>query len=236
MTTYLLRHGRTAYSAQHLVNGDPTRPIDLDREGEQTCAEASTSFPWTEIRTLITSSFPRARKTGERLSANHRVPIRVEPLLNEIDYGCFEGRPFMEYAAWLQGSGPHARPPSARESQREGIRRMLAGVHGVLQEPGPRVVVAHGLLVSVVTWALQHPEAEGAPPRFLPEAACLTPMIMPDHQLSDVVIRLTDTLDSPGHNIRPHDDHFALNGQDAADIFATFESPNAPPEEIDPHA
>jgi probable phosphoglycerate mutase len=160
----------------------------------------------------------------------------VEPQLDEIDYGCFEGKPFMEYAAWLRASGQTARPPSARESQWEGMRRMLAGVGAVLQSPGPRVVVAHGLLMSVFTWALQHPEVQGAPPPFLPEAAYLTPLIMQDHALLSLVSRLSSTLDHARENIGPHDDRIVPNRQAVADIFATFGSLAAPPEETDPHA
>lgn len=236
MITYLLRHGRTAYSAQHLVNGDPRHLVDLDEEGFRTCGAVSANLPWAEIRSLVTSSLPRARRTGDLLRADRTVPVFVEPLLNEIDYGCFEGLPFMEYAAWLRASGQYARPPSARESQWEGIRRMLAGTHAALKSPGPRVVVAHGLLVSVLTWALQHPHAPGAPPRFLPEADYLTPLIMQDGSLSSLVNRLSNALDHAGRNVRPPDDHFAQNSQDLADIFATFEALAAPPEETDPHA
>ncbi len=42
--------------------------------------------------------------------------------------------------------GPWQRPPGATESQREAITRMLDGLLGALVHPGPRLVVAHGLL------------------------------------------------------------------------------------------
>lgn len=182
MTTYLIRHGRTDYSSRYLVNGDPTLPIQLNEEGVQSCHAARPTIPASAVRTWIASTFPRTQQTAALLSGD-ATPLSVHPFLDELDYGAFEGRPFLEYAGWLQNHGPRARPPGAGESQHEGIRRMLQGLVATLDEPGPRVVVAHGLLLSVMGWHLTH--ALGAPmPLFFPEAAYLVPLTMTDAQLA----------------------------------------------------
>lgn len=211
MTTHLLRHARTEYSARYLVNGDPAMPLQLDGEGVRACHAARPSLPVDAARTWIASGFPRAQQTAALLLADDARPVFVNPLLNELDYGCFEGAPFLEYAAWIQHNGPWAKPSSAAECQREGIRRMLLGVMAALEEPGPRVVVAHGLLLSVLDWHLSRTPGS-AMPLFFPEAPYLVPLTMGDDQMAKhaaVLLKELDTQDrrhgsTPGHgpNIR----------------------------------
>ncbi|SFC61636.1 histidine phosphatase family protein [Streptomyces aidingensis] len=195
MTTYVLRHGRTAYSARYLVNGDPAVPVPLDEEGMSTSRAARTTLPTRSAQTWMTSAFPRARQTAAILLDDIAVTPSVNPLLDELHYGDFEGGPFLAYAAWLRCNGPWARPPGARESQREGIRRMLLGVRSALETPAPRIVVAHGLLLSVLRWRLAC--APGAAmPLFFPEAPCLVPVAMADDELAGHVASLLEQVDA----------------------------------------
>ncbi|GAA3091212.1 hypothetical protein GCM10020254_40220 [Streptomyces goshikiensis] len=152
MTTYIVRHGQTNYSKRYLVNGDPTKHIHLNEEGRQSLSRAWTILPLHAVATWLTSEFPRARQTTSLLMGVPAATLVVDGRLNELDYGEFEGSPFLEYAVWLDTHGAAQRPPGAAESQREGIRRMLSGVLAALEHPGPRVLVSHGLLVSVLLW------------------------------------------------------------------------------------
>lgn len=230
MITYLVRHGQTRYSARHLVNGDPTRCPHLDAVGVQACIELSPALPWNRIRSLITSAFPRARQTGELLRGSAKLPTHVEPLLNELDYGQFEGGPFLQYAEWLQTSGPFTRPQGARESQTEGIRRMLSGVLASLTRPGPRLLVAHGLLLSVLTWAQDNPKAEL--PLFMPEVACLTPLQLSDDRLGKLLSSIATVLDQASF-----ESDTEWKPDKPAPSFLLPSTSNGPhPEETDPDA
>lgn len=189
MTTYVLRHGPTNYSRRHLVNGDPTKPIGLSEEGRRAVARGWNTVPLRSVKTWVASEFLRAQQSARMLMGVPEPELVIEPRLNELDYGAFEGKPFLEYAVWLDGHGADERPPGGSESQREGIRRMLTGILAALDHPGPRVLVAHGLLVSVLLWHRERTSRDGMP-LFLPEAPHLEPVVIPDGELPALVASL----------------------------------------------
>ncbi|RZU29884.1 putative phosphoglycerate mutase [Streptomyces sp. BK022] len=195
MTTYILRHGQTNYSKRYLVNGDPEKGIHLDEEGRASLSHAWTTLPLHSVATWLTSEFPRARQTTSLLMGVPSAGLVVDARLNELDYGQFEDGPFLDYAVWLDAHGADERPPDASESQREGIRRMLTGLLSACEHPGPRVLVGHGLMVSVLLWYRERGEGEPMP-LFLPEAPYVEPIAIPDDELPVLITTLLDDLDS----------------------------------------
>lgn len=194
-TTYVLRHGRTNYSKRYLVNGDPAKPIFLNEEGRQSLSRAWSTIPLHTVATWLTGEFPRARQTTDLLMGVPTADPIIDARLNELDYGAFEGLPFLEYAVWLDSHGSQQRPPDARESQQEGIRRMLAGLLGALEYPGPRVLVGHGLLVSALQWRQTRAEGESMPLFFL-EAPYAEPIGISDDELPQLVTELLNDIDA----------------------------------------
>lgn len=193
MINFILRHGQTDHSLQHLVNGDPTCPVYLNRAGEQTCIRVRSSIDFRDVRTWVTSDFPRAQQTARLLKGSSVTSVRVERGLNELDYGTFEGAPFLTYGDWLARHGADKRPRGSAESQREAILRMLEALRTVTGYPGDRVIIAHGLLVSVLAWGLSEPR-ESMPPLFMPEAPYLKPLEVPDGELVDLLATLISRL------------------------------------------
>ncbi|MEU6572531.1 histidine phosphatase family protein [Streptomyces sp. NPDC046805] len=251
MTTYLLRHARTSYSSRYLVNGDPRLPLPLDDEGVRTC-HASRHSLQAETRSCIwaVSTFPRTHQTAALLSDDPDLRPTVLPHLDELDYGTFEAGPFLEYATWLQQHGPWTRPPGASESQREGIRRMLHGVRAALDLPGPRMIVAHGLLLSVLGWDLSR-GPDTAMPLFFQEAPCLAPLRYSDEHLSERITSLLSELAEPaseGNRTTPAPSPVASwvavpgsgsaqkSGTETTCDLATVGSLSIPSEEQSPHA
>ncbi|MGH3734668.1 MAG: histidine phosphatase family protein [Micromonosporaceae bacterium] len=148
---YLVRHGRTPLSARHIVNGNPATRVPLDDAGRRQCRDLAKSAPWLgEIATCVTSALPRTQETAQLLLAGRAVPHVAVARLNEIDYGRFEGGPWLRYGDWLEAAGMSFVPPGARESRDGAVRRMLLGLRACLALPGPRLVVGHGLLLSVL--------------------------------------------------------------------------------------
>jgi len=192
MITYLLRHGQTSLSVSYRVNGDSRLVMPLDETGREQCRRARGAIPVAEIRSCVSSEFPRAVQTAELILQDAEIPITADRRLNELDYGTFEARPFGEYAAWLCQHGPHGKPPGAAESQREAIWRMLDGLRAALTLPGPRLVVSHGLALSVVSWRQRHALAEEA--ILFPEIPCATPMVFADAYLRTITDALTTDL------------------------------------------
>lgn len=184
MMTHVVRHGRTAYSHLHRLNGDPGVTVLLDEVGRQQCQSAAAALPLASIVSWVSSTFPRALHTVRVLRGDREVPIWTTAQLNELHYGDFEGQPFHVYATWLRRHGPKARPPGGKESQHEGIWRMLHGLQQIIQLPGPRLVVAHGLLLSVLAAGSCADEV------FFPEAGYLHPISLPDQDLANLLERL----------------------------------------------
>ena len=235
MTTYLLRHASTAYSTRYLINGDPGVAVPLDAEGVSGCEHLRDAGSLDGVRQWITSDFPRARQTALLIADAGRAEPRSDPRLNELDYGDFEGGTFLDYATWLGIHGPWVRPPGAAESQREGIARMLSGVQASLICSGPRVVVAHGLLLSVLIWSLPEPP-DSAMPLFFPEAPCLEPLVVSDARLHRLTARLIADLDDGRADIEPTGGDRKESSQGGMPILANFDPLRTPPEERFPHA
>jgi 2,3-bisphosphoglycerate-dependent phosphoglycerate mutase len=233
-TSYLLRHARTPYSARYLVNGDPRLALSLDDEGIRACHDARRSIP-RGVSTWAVSAFWRTQQTAALLGCDPGASPAVLPQLNELDYGAFEGGPFLEYAAWLQRHGPCARPPGASESQHEGIRRMLLGVRTVLALPGPRVIVAHGLLISVLGWDLTRLPGT-AMPIFFPEAPCLAPLALSDGHLADRTAALLAEAEGQERRAEHARSDAVETGPGSKPDLATVGSLTIPAEEQNPHA
>jgi probable phosphoglycerate mutase len=184
MTTYLIRHGRTVLSSQYLVNGDPGVPVKLDATGRRQCRQLSTA-PWIpQLSTCVASEFGRCRETARLVLAGRGPAPLVEPGLNEIGYGVFEGGPWMTYGGWLRTADPNDGPDGGGESRRAAISRMLGGLARCLELPGPRLVVAHGLLVSVL---LRLRDGGPVDEWNLPEAPYVTPLAFDDPSLRRLI-------------------------------------------------
>lgn len=227
MTTHILRHGETDHSRRYLVNGDPKRPIHLSEDGIRSCGLVWHTLPLRQVSTWLSSEFPRARQTASRLMGVPEPGPVVAPQLNELDYGDFEGGPFLEYAAWLDRNGGRRRPPGARESQREGIKRMLEGLRAALEHPSPRVVVGHGLLVSVLHWCRERSEGE-LMPLFFPEASYVQPISFDDEELLSCVKSLFSDLAAESETA-PGSQGDAENSRPESEVdVATFDRVNHP--------
>ncbi|GGU77447.1 hypothetical protein GCM10010211_49210 [Streptomyces albospinus] len=194
MRTHILRHGQTEYSSKHLANGDPSFPVQLSEEGVRSCERAWTVLPLHSVRTWVASEFSRAKQTALLLTGVPAAEVAIEPRLNELDYGEFEGGPWLGYGDWLDQHGAWRRPPGATESQREGIRRMLLGLKDCLALPGPRLIVGHGLLLSVLLWQQKRSGGETVP-LFFPEAPCVQPLDVADEVLGSWIAELLSDLD-----------------------------------------
>jgi probable phosphoglycerate mutase len=190
----VVRHGRTALSAIYQVNGDPAAPIALDDVGVRQCA-AQQGTPWLRgIEVVVTSRFPRTQQTAGLL-LGESVPKLIDPRLDEINYGDFEGGPWLQYGAWLSEHGPAAVPPGGFESWHQATDRLLACLANCLDLPGPRLVVAHGLLVSLLL-ALRDDDLRPDGSR-LPEAPYVSPVSLTDAELRELLQRGARGSDNP---------------------------------------
>jgi probable phosphoglycerate mutase len=232
--TYLVRHGRTSYSASYRVNGRPDVAVPLDEAGIEQCRVARRTLPVDTVATCVVSRLPRTAQTASLLLEGRDIPVVTDGRLDEIDYGAFEGDPFVEYGRWLRTHGPWCRPPGSLEGQREAILRMLDGLRDLTEHPGPRLVVAHGLLLSIVKAAREGPLTS----TFFPEAPYLAVAAFTDDQLITFVDRLTDEIHAERGSTYQPDPVESLPTGILGFVTVSPAGPyeTVPPEEEDHHA
>ncbi|GAB3162270.1 hypothetical protein GCM10027258_81070 [Amycolatopsis stemonae] len=182
--TYLVRHGQTALNPGHLVNSDPGVEVPLDAVGIRQCSSIALQ-PWLGTVTVcVTSRFARTAQTAAELLGPRRPRRVVDPRLDEIDYGQFDGGPWTDYGDWVTAEGRFARPPGARESLHEATTRLREGLAAVLDLPGPRLVVGHGLMVAIVQHLRDHPDHL---PDHLPPPPHVSPIGLTDTELRTIL-------------------------------------------------
>ena len=144
MKIYLLRHGKTAYNAEHRYQGHRDIPLSVEGEAELIRADLDPAV-------VYVSPLRRARRTAERLFPDAGQSV-VEAFI-EMDFGAFEGRSYLEmendrdYRAWVEG-GCNGRCPGG-EDRPEFCRRVCAAFVPLVEQTVGQglpelVIVAHG--------------------------------------------------------------------------------------------
>ena len=77
---YFVRHGETAMNAQHIRQGVEG---ELSERGRQQAELLGRYFKRYSIRSIISSTYPRAKETAEIIGAALKKPITMSPLLIE---------------------------------------------------------------------------------------------------------------------------------------------------------
>ena len=156
----LARHAESEYSALGLVNGDPSVPVGLTKEGRRQARALGEALVCENVDLCVVTEFVRTRETAELALSGRSLPRVMVPELNDPDYGDFEGASLDEYRAWVAEHGSSVRIPGSRESRLDLVRRYAGGFRIVLERP-ERVAlcVLHSLPLAYVAGAL-----EGRPP------------------------------------------------------------------------
>lgn len=185
--SYIVRHGPTPTSVRHIASGPPSRGTGLSAEGIGRCRDLRRSAPWpTTIESCTTSTFARTRQTAALLLEGSAVRPVPDRRIDEIDYGRFDGGPWMDYGRWLAEAGVSAIPRDAVESWLECSVRMLEGLSGLLETPATRLVVGHGMMLALLH---QFARDEELDPMRLPEAGYLEPLVLADEELCTLLER-----------------------------------------------
>ena len=146
----LVRHGETAWNAEHRVQGQLDVP--LNEVGRAQALALARALAAERFAALYSSDLARARDTAAPAARALGLEVRLEPRLRERHYGIFERLTYAEcearfpedYARFL------ARDPEFEfrggESLRAFARRALACVEEIAaRHPGQSVlVVTHG--------------------------------------------------------------------------------------------
>lgn len=155
---YLVRHAQTAWNFENRLQGHTD--LSLSPAGRAQAACLGRAFAHHPLATLATSRLARSRETAEAiLTGNgHRIPVVVEPGLEEMHLGAWEGltpgeidaRYNQAYARWsrrstdieIPGAEPHA---AFRDRVRQAAARLLARMGD-----GEHVIVSHGGVIAAL--------------------------------------------------------------------------------------
>jgi broad specificity phosphatase PhoE len=134
------RHAESVLNLERRVNGDPSRQVDLTEHGREESRQLGTQIANLPLDLCIHTRFSRTRETAEIALAGRAVPLVVEPLLDDIDVGDFEGAPLEEYRAWKHGHPRHVPFPGG-ESLDDAARRYAAGFRRLLERTETTMLV-----------------------------------------------------------------------------------------------
>lgn len=159
---YFVRHGQSTYNAEGRVQGQSDVPLsELGRRQGEAVAQWLAGVP---VDAIYSSPLRRAMETTEAIARVHRLPIRTDDRLKELNAGVFQDKLRSklwdlypeQMARWTSGDPDFVIPggESCRQLARRGCE--------VLEEiaaAGHRhaVVVAHGRLLLVTLSALLAP-------------------------------------------------------------------------------
>lgn len=141
-TFTLVRHGRTTFNDQGLVNGDPQVPVELDEVGRAQCLALRETLADRDFDLAIRTRFQR---TGESLALildGRGVPVSVYPELDDVRLGIFESGPIDAYRAWRLTHPPEEPPPGEGESRVDALYRYMRGFERMLGEDDADRVLA----------------------------------------------------------------------------------------------
>ena len=136
----IARHGESVLNLEKRVNGDPSRRVDLTEQGREESRQLGTQVANIPLDLCVHTRFSRTRETAEIALADRDVPFVVEPLLDDIDVGDFDGAPLEEYRAWKHGH-PRNVPFPGGESLDDAARRYGAGFRNLLTRTESAVLV-----------------------------------------------------------------------------------------------
>ncbi len=136
----LSRHGESTLNFENRINGDPAVPVALTEKGREEARLLGQQVAYIHLDVCICTRFTRTRETAEIALAGRRVPIEVEPLLDDIDVGELEGVALEDYRAWKR---EHTRrdPFPGGESLDAAARRYARAFGNLLARPETSLLV-----------------------------------------------------------------------------------------------
>jgi probable phosphoglycerate mutase len=161
----LVRHGETEGNAKRVMQ---VPEVPLSAAGMRQAELLAQRLAQLELSAIVCSDLRRAHMTAEAIAAGTRLPIELQPLLQERNFGELRGVPYAQL-----GSDPFAADyvPPGGESWEAFHARIARAFSWIVarrrSERGCLVVVSHGLVCSaIVQRHLRVADASGVPLRF----------------------------------------------------------------------
>lgn len=144
-TLILARHAHAASNAGDVVNAIPPGG-GLSAAGIEEASALGRLLASESIDLGVSSRLLRTRQTLALALGGRVLPIVIEPLLDEIGFGSFEGGPLAAYRTWAWEYPPDAVCPGRGESRASAAVRFADGLVALLGRPEETVLaVSHAL-------------------------------------------------------------------------------------------
>jgi broad specificity phosphatase PhoE len=149
---YFVRHGETEWNRQGIIQGWTDIPLNPSGHAQAKAVAEAIQVHFAEIDAsrFLVSPMLRTRETMAHISRRLGLAeesIVIEPLLKELGFGIWEGKPFWELkASPVYHADPETRynwRPEGGESYEDGalrLRQLLARI------AAPTLIVSHGAL------------------------------------------------------------------------------------------
>ncbi|MDP5240532.1 histidine phosphatase family protein [Uliginosibacterium sp. 31-16] len=147
----LVRHGETAWNAQHRLQGH--EDIPLNPRGLAQAQAVATALASCEFAAAYHSDLQRAALTARTIAAHRPFPVIAEPALRERHFGALQGLTRDEAEQHYPGiygkvrtREPFAGPPGNGESLNTFAQRISQALHAIAaRHAGQSVlIVSHG--------------------------------------------------------------------------------------------
>lgn len=141
---YLIRHGETEGNAEKRLQFPDAQ---LSEKGRWQAVRLARRLAGAGIRSVLSSDHTRALMTAEALADSSDIPIEVEPLLRERDFGSHRGWLYRDIGADIFSK--QYLPPGGETWEsfcERGARAWRRVEVAAAAAPGPLAVVTHGLL------------------------------------------------------------------------------------------
>ncbi len=89
-----MRHGATDWNLEHRCQGASDR--DLSELGVRQAEAIAVLLRGENLSAIYASDLKRARRTAEVIGQPHKLPVRIEEKIRELDHGKLEGLTFNE--------------------------------------------------------------------------------------------------------------------------------------------
>lgn len=161
---WLVRHGATDWNLQGRYQGQIDVP--LNPTGLEQAQALAQKLAGKKFAAIYCSHLERARQTAQALADRLNLAVKIDPRLQEVSLGDWEGELFddiaqnyPEHIAERRSNPVHSRPPGG-ESVAEVAARMAQAADDIARAhpEGPVIIVSHGLaLATLICLARQIP-------------------------------------------------------------------------------
>ena len=188
----LARHGESSANAANVLDSDPTVAAALTPQGIAEARSLGEQVANVEFDLAVATRFPRTQQTVEVALSGRDVPLLVEPGLDEVDVGEFDGGPIDAYWSWRERHAWTDPAPSG-ESRADAVARYGAALRRLLARDEDRVLVVlheHALRSIAAAAAYGWPRYSQAPfPNAVPYLFDAAPLARAAAALEEVPTR-----------------------------------------------